>query len=79
MRITAKRLGPFIMACKEDDKPCYIERYDDGQFGFRLSKKGATLFQANEIDRVLRGLCFDYPGVDEFTVQDAPFRIVAVA
>jgi hypothetical protein len=49
MRITAKRLGPFIIACKEDSKSSYIERYDDGQFGFRLNKKDATLFQANEI------------------------------
>ena len=49
MRITAKRLGPFIIVCKEDGKPYYIERYDDGQFGFRLNKKDATLFQANEI------------------------------
>ena len=30
MRITAKKLGPFIIACKEDGKPYYIERYDDG-------------------------------------------------
>jgi hypothetical protein len=79
MRITAKRLGPFIIACKEDSKSYYIERYDDGQFGFRLNKKDATLFQANEIDRALRRLRFDCPDVDEFTVQDAPFRIVAVA
>jgi hypothetical protein len=79
MRITAKRLGPFIIACKEDGKPYYIERYDDGQFGFRLSKKDAALGQADEIDKALRRLCFDYPDVDEFAVQDAPFRIVAVA
>ena len=79
MRITAKRLGPFFIACKEDGKPYYIERYDDGQFGFRLAKKDGSLFQANEIDRVLRRLCFDYPDVEEFTVQDAPFKIVAVA
>jgi hypothetical protein len=45
MRITAKRLGPFIIACKEDGNSFYMERYEDGQFGLGLARKPLHCFK----------------------------------
>jgi hypothetical protein len=63
----------------EGGKTYYIERYEDDQFGFVLSKRDATRFDLADIDRVLRRLNYDYPHIDEFKVKQEPigFRIVA--
>jgi hypothetical protein len=67
-----------IISAKSDGRTFYVERYEDDAFGFRLSKRDATRFVVEEIDRVLRRLHYDCPDIDDFKVAEEPmsFRIV---
>jgi hypothetical protein len=80
VRIIAKRLGPFVIAyCDKKARATYwVERYGVDELGVTTISKGATTFTANELDRIMGRLAFEFPDV-EFAVRDIPFRIVAKA
>jgi hypothetical protein len=68
-----------IISSKSDGKTFYVERYEDDAFGFRLSKRDATRFDAEDIERVLRRLHYDCPDIDDFKVVEEPMSIRIVS
>jgi hypothetical protein len=78
MRITAKRLGPFIIWAKVDRETFYVEIYE-GEITVTTLKNSATAFETiDDVDRAIMRLRFEFPNV-EWNVRDIPFRIFAVA
>jgi hypothetical protein len=78
MRITSKRLGPFIIWAKVDRETLYVEIYD-GEITVTTLENNATAFKTMyDVDKAIMRLRFEFPNV-EWNVRGLPFRIFAVA
>jgi hypothetical protein len=78
MRITSKRLGPFIILGRVGGKTYYAEIYNS-EMVVTYIKNNATIFQTiEEADKAIMRLRFEFPNV-EWNIKDIPFRIFAVA
>jgi hypothetical protein len=77
MRITSKRLGPFIILGRVCGETYYAEIYDS-DMAVTYIKNNATIFQTIEdADKAIMRLRFEFPNV-EWNVKDVPFRIFSV-